>query len=283
MRKPNKPAPTLSKPPKKAKDNVTQFQNEDIPDDVHRTVANAREMSQELKTSLDSFLTGGRPHENTGQVLRETIDEAHLATTNLASDTEAIKHNFFLRGFFHRRGFYSLTHFNETKYASSKFVKHPSKRIWLAADGLFTGSANGAQQLSAEGKAALDHAVSQLAGELPNNPVMVEGYADKGSSAQRYLAAEQRAEAVKRYLEAKYQLKPDLIGTIPLEDKPPSGAGRESWNGICLALVQENEREVAESSLRLSTVQRAGHNSGAPNPFVVLPMSANAVSRTSLL
>jgi len=39
--------------------------------------------------------------------------------------------------------------------------------------------------------------VSQVAGELPYNPVMAEGYADKGSPAQRYLAAEQRAQAVK--------------------------------------------------------------------------------------
>ncbi len=221
----------------KADNIVTQFQKEEIPEDVHRTVANARDMSQELKASLDSFLTGGNPGENTGEVLRQTVDEAHQATTNLASDTEAIKHNFFLRGFFHRRGFYNLTGFNAKTYASSQFVKHPAKRVWLTADGLFASSAKGALQLSQAGRSALDGVVSQLADELPNNPLMVEGYAEDGSPAQRYLAASQRAEAVKQYLESKYQLKPDLIGVIPLDDKPPQGTGKESWNGVCLALV----------------------------------------------
>jgi phospholipid/cholesterol/gamma-HCH transport system substrate-binding protein len=220
----------------KANDMVSQLQNENIPQDVHQTVANARDMSRQLKTSLDGFLTGGGPNQNTGEVLRQTIDEAHQATTNLAADTEAIKHNFFLRGFFHRRGFYSL-HFNPTKYDASEFVKHPAKRIWLPADGLFSKSSSGSQQLSSEGRSAVDHAVSEIADELPNNPVMIEGYSDNGSPSQRYLAASQRAAAVKKYLEAHYQLKPDLIGTIPLDDKPPRGTGKESWNGICLALV----------------------------------------------
>lgn len=30
----------------------------------------------------------------------------------------------------------NLRTFNPTKYTKSKFVKHPSKRVWLAADGI---------------------------------------------------------------------------------------------------------------------------------------------------
>ena len=171
------------------------------------------------------------------EVLRQTIDDAQRTTRNLASDTEAVKHNFFLRGFFHRRGFYNLTQFNPHEYASSKFVKHPSQRIWLPADGLFTTSPKGSQQLSTEGRSALDRAVSEIGEELPNNPIMVEGYASTGSSAPQYAAPLERATDVKQYLESRYHLKPDLIGTIPLEDKPPAGSGRNSWDGICLALI----------------------------------------------
>ncbi len=66
---------------------------------------------------------------------------------------------------------------------------------------------------------------------------MVEGYAEGGSPAERYLRALQRAAEVKRYLESKFQLKPDLVGTIPLENEPPAGAKRRLWSGVCLALV----------------------------------------------
>lgn len=38
-------------------------------------------------------------------------------------------------------------------------------------------------------------------------------------------------------MESRYELKADLIGTIPLMDKPPQGTGKQAWNGVCLALV----------------------------------------------
>jgi len=220
----------------KADQIVTQFQKANIPQEVHATVANAKDMSQELKGALGDFLSSPENH-SAGEALRETIVEAHRATTNLASDTEAIKHNFFLRGFFHRRGYYNLTSFNRTKYASSKFVKHPAKRIWLRADGMFTNSSSGALELSSEGRSTLDQAISQMTGDLPNNPIMIEGYAEAGSPAEDYAVATRRAAEVKKYLETRFELKPDLIGTIPLGDKPPEGTGQESWNGICLAMV----------------------------------------------
>jgi hypothetical protein len=66
---------------------------------------------------------------------------------------------------------------------------------------------------------------------------MIEGYADRGSPEDRYVASIQRAAEVKKYLESRLQLKPDLIGTIALEDRPPAGAGKNDWNGVCLAMV----------------------------------------------
>jgi phospholipid/cholesterol/gamma-HCH transport system substrate-binding protein len=36
--------------------------------------------------------------------LRETLSNLNRSTTNLAEDTEALKHNFFFRGFFKRPG-----------------------------------------------------------------------------------------------------------------------------------------------------------------------------------
>ena len=220
----------------KAKSIVTQFQNENIPQGVHQTVANFQATSKAVRGAVTSFLTGPQT-QNTADALRQTIDNAQRATRNLASDTEAIKHNFFLRGFFHRRGFYSLNHFNREEYAASDFVKHPTQRIWLSAENLFTTSANGAQQLTSEGRSEIDHAVSEVADDLPNNPVMIEGYSDTGTPAQQYLAASQRANDVRKYLESRYHLKPNLLGTIALENQPPREAGLRVWSGVCLSLV----------------------------------------------
>ena len=224
----------------KADQIVTQFQTENIPPDIHQTVANARDMSDQMKKAVDDFLNSPE-NAGTAENLRQTIAEAHRATTNLAADTEAIKHNFFLRGFFHRRGFYNLAQLNPSEYQKSNFVKKPARRIWLAADGMFTKSEDGAQQLSAEGQVELEKALSLVTDELPNNPIMIEGYADGGSPADRYIASVQRAAEVKKYLESRFRLNPDLIGTIALEDRPPAGSGKNDWNGVCLAMVVSRE------------------------------------------
>jgi hypothetical protein len=76
-------------------------------------------------------------------------------TASQGADTEALKHKFFLRGFFHRRGFYNLAELNPSEREKSNFVKKPARRIWPAADGMFTKSENASQQLSAEGKLSL--------------------------------------------------------------------------------------------------------------------------------
>jgi len=221
----------------RARDIVSQFQKEKIPQDVHQTIVNARDTTRQIKGAVNDFLTGGPANQNTAQQLRETVNNAQRATRNLASDTEAIKHNFFLRGFFHKRGYYNLTYFNRTEYDASKFVKKPKERVWLPASGAFMVSADGTQELTSQGRSELDRAVSEVADYLPNNPLMVEGYAENGSPAERYLTALQRATDVKDYLESRFELKPNLIGTIPLDDKPPRGSGPRMWNGVCLTLV----------------------------------------------
>ena len=43
-----------------------------------------------------------------GANIRASLTNANAATANLADATEALKHNFLLRGFFNKRGYYSL-------------------------------------------------------------------------------------------------------------------------------------------------------------------------------
>jgi phospholipid/cholesterol/gamma-HCH transport system substrate-binding protein len=216
---------------------ASQLRKENLPAQAEETLANAQEATGEVKNAIGSFLAPGPGGQTTADALRETVDESQRTAGNLASDTEAIKHNFFLRGFFHRRGYYNLTQMNPSEYAKSDFVKHARQRISLPASKLFVTSPGGSQKLSADGRTTLDQAMSKLVPYLPNNPIMIEGYAGHGTQAQRYLASKQRATEVEQYLESHFQLKPELMGTIALGGGPPRGMGEKSFDGVCLALV----------------------------------------------
>jgi phospholipid/cholesterol/gamma-HCH transport system substrate-binding protein len=46
----------------------------------------------------------------------------------MADDTEALKHNFFLRGFFHRSGYYNLANLSPDTYRKNHVFSDPAVR-----------------------------------------------------------------------------------------------------------------------------------------------------------
>lgn len=215
---------------------ISEIQETDLVD-VHKTLENTQDMTQQLNQAVGTFLSPGNSNKNTAVALRETVHSAQQTTTNLADDTEAVKHNFFLRGFFKRRGFYNLETMTPSKYAASKFVKKPRVRVWIPAPGLFTVGRDGSQVLSNTGKQILDQSMSELTPYLPSNPMVVEGYSASGLPDQQYVASQQRAIAVRQYLESRFYLDTKRVGAIPLADHPPKGTGKTRWDGISLVLV----------------------------------------------
>jgi phospholipid/cholesterol/gamma-HCH transport system substrate-binding protein len=215
---------------------ISDVQQKDMPN-VRETLTNTRNMTGQMNQAVGTFLSPGSGGENTALALRDTVHGAKQTVSNLADDTEAIKHNFFFRGFFNRRGFYNLDQITPGKYNSSQFVKKPKARVWLASAGLFTTKPDGTQELTDTGKSILNQSMSDLVSYLPNNPLVVEGYADTGMPDQRYLASRQRAVEVRQYLESQFHLNPKLVGVMPMADQPPRGAGKKMWDGICLVLV----------------------------------------------
>ena len=193
-------------------------------------------VTTQVNQAVSDFLKGNRQNENTVAALKNTVQEADRAADNVQADTEALKHNFFLRGFFKRRGFYNLDTLTPAKYVSSGFVKKPRLRVWVPSAGVFE-SHDGNQQLSEQGRAILNQDMSGIVPYLPNNPIMVEGYASEGPPDQNYNWSRQRAQAVREYLQSQFHIDPKYIGAIPLGEHPPRGAGRDSWNGVCLVLL----------------------------------------------
>ncbi len=81
----------------------------------------------------------------------------------MAEDTEALKHNFFFKGFFNHRGYYTLGGLSPQEYRRSKlFGSTQSPRAWLQADALFQHGPHGTEELSPDGKHAIDAAVASF-------------------------------------------------------------------------------------------------------------------------
>lgn len=105
--------------------------------------------------------------------------------------------------------------------------------MWLTAAELFDSN----DELSVNGRWALDQAMSDLVSYLPNNPMMIEGYSKKAAADQSYLSSRRCASEVRQHLESRFQPNPKPVGIMPLDDHPPRGAGKETWDGVCLVLV----------------------------------------------
>lgn len=213
---------------------TSDIQRKDLPD-VHQALQNTQAMTQQMNQAVGTFLAPGNHQQSTALALREAAHGAERTSTNLAEDTEAIKHNFFLRGFFKRRGFYDLETLTPGNYDTTEFVKKPRARVWIPAPGLFDTRPDGSEALSKTGQSIVDQYMSDLVRYLPNNPIMVEGYSTSGMPDQRYVTSRQRALAVQQYLESHFHLNPKRLGIMPLGDHPP--AEKQVWDGICLVLV----------------------------------------------
>lgn len=220
----------------KADQMVAKVEKKDLPE-VHATLANTKAATHRVNKAVGAILSKGKNNESTAVAIRNTVQQTQHATANLADDTDAIKHNFFFRGFFHRRGFFDLQTLTPAKYARSEFVKKPRVRVWIHAARLFESGAEGAQKLTGKGRAILDQSMSALVGYLPNNPIVVEGYAAKGMASKEYTVSRERAVAVRRYLVAHFHLKPKRVGVMPMGAHPPARTGKKQWNGVCLVLV----------------------------------------------
>jgi hypothetical protein len=205
---------------------------------TNTTLESAGQVADNVNNTLGTFLTPQSDGKNGAVHLSETMASAERAMSNLADDTEAMKHNLFLRGFFKKRGFYDLSDLTPAQYRTSKFVKDRSvKRIWLDSGEIFSSPAKGAEELSPQGRAEVDKAMADFVPDLPNRPIVVEGYSERGSPDERFRQSQQHALALQRYLQTRFKLAANLVGEIPLGDTPPDSTGKQRWDGAALVLL----------------------------------------------
>ena len=165
-----------------------------------------------------------------------------------------MKHNFLLRGFFNRRGYFDLDAISPAQYRNGVLEngKRKAMRIWLSSPVLFEEGPDG-EVLSAEGRSRIDSAMTTYLRHVPSNPIVVEGYATEGTVGDRYRLSRQRAGIVREYLIGRYGLMPQNTGYIALGSEAQGESIRGAWDGVSLDAVPRHRR----ASVRGSTGQQA--------------------------
>jgi phospholipid/cholesterol/gamma-HCH transport system substrate-binding protein len=228
-----------------AKQVMADLQSRDLFGKAEATLDNAKDASRQLsqtseqiRLTLTDALGPDRSGENAGQNIRETLSNVNLATANMADDTEALKHEFFFRGFFKKRGYYSLKDLTPDQYRSnSYFNSQKNRRTWLNAADAFGKDSNGNEVLSAAGAQEIDQVIGTTKDSVIDQAIIVEGYSNQASAANEMVTSRSRSLIVVHYLEKRFHLSPKNIGVMPLNATTPPSSGKDSWDGACIVLV----------------------------------------------
>ncbi len=210
-------------------------------ENVHSATQNIDATTQQLHDTIAKALAPDAQGREAGDNIRETLSNVNEASGNMAEDTEALKHNFLLRGFFRRRGYFSMARMAPDKYRQDKVFANPSNpRLWIDAAELFEPKQGESEMLSRAGKARIDAALAQLGDHVIGGAIVVEGYAISGAPGDQLALSRSRAILVRDYLHTRFQLDTQSIGTVPLRGVPPPATQKESWNGVCIVLLAKS-------------------------------------------
>lgn len=222
---------------------LADVESRDLAAKAQAILANVQAMSEQLNQTIKDALGPDNMGEDGATNIRETLSNLNRGTANLAEDTEALKHEFFFRAFFKKRGFYNLEQLSSADYLKACQRQNAcGSRTWLDAANLFDSGSNGTVQLDETGRHAIDHAVAPVVDSLPDHLVIVEGYSDAGSPDQQFVMSRRRANLVREYLEAHFHLVHSDVGIVPLRGKPPQCAGRDTWNGVAIVLFDDRRK-----------------------------------------
>ena len=219
--------------------------------DAEKAIGNVREASEKAKGAIDDLRGEGGPVKGLTGSLQQTLASARDAMSDLAENAEALKRNFFFRGFFNKRGYFDLDDISPAEYQQGALRTRDRRvlKIWLTADVLFERDATGAERLSDGGRVRLDSAMSQFVRYPRTSPLVVEGYAQEVTVDEQYLTGRRRAQLVRDYLVGKFSLEPNYVATMPMGAEAKDSPAGARWNGVALALF------VPATALQTTTSQ----------------------------
>jgi phospholipid/cholesterol/gamma-HCH transport system substrate-binding protein len=195
--------------------------------------------SEQLHQTVTEALGPDDQGEDAAGNIQQSLSNLNQATGNMAEDTEALKHNFFFRGFFKRRGYYTLTNLKPDQYRHDKVFANPENhREWLTADDLFQPASSGLETLSPVGKKRIDVVATQLGDSLVAGAIVVEGYSAAEDHDEQFALSRDRAILVSQYLHTRFHLDSRNIGVVSLKELPPPGLHKDKWDGVCMVILK---------------------------------------------
>ena len=229
---------------KLVKDDELYLRMTSIAKNAEEIATNTKEVVEQARKALTDLQVKDGPVQGVTTNLKQTLDDARSAMAGFAENMEALKHNFLLRGFFNRRGYFNLATMSPAEYRQGTLTNEGKRgvyRVWLNSSVLFERAPDNPQleQLSEGGKARLDSAIATYLDRLASGVLMVEGYAADGTRDQQYLSSRTRAAMVREYLVGKFHLDPQSIGLMPLGSDAPGSPNNATWDGVALAAFVE--------------------------------------------
>ncbi len=209
--------------------------------DAEAAVRAFREATDQANATVRRFAGEGGTAEGISNDLRAALERANAALTNIEETSEALKHNWFFRGYFRRRGYFNLSDISPAQYLQGVLEENNRVplRIWLKADLLFSEGPDGKLVVTQGGAARLDSAMTEFLEYT--GPVMVEGYSTGPSAAERVVASQRRATAARDYLIQRFDLDPGNIGIMPLGARAKDSPAGDTWDGIALTIFVEKD------------------------------------------
>ncbi len=208
---------------------VADLRSRDIGGKVEATTDNLQQATAHVKDVIATLKPSEEGERGLIDDLRDTLLNTREATSDFAEDMEALKRNWFFRGFFKRRGFYDLDAVSQKEYLAGKIAPgREPERQYLSSGELFTAGPQGAELLSDGGKKKLAAAIMPYLRLSPNTLLIVEGYAGGGSEQEQFLRSRERALMIRRHLVQRFDLKSNYVGAMPM------GAVKSSWEGVAI-------------------------------------------------
>jgi phospholipid/cholesterol/gamma-HCH transport system substrate-binding protein len=203
------------------------------------TSRNIREAAEKANQTIADFRE--KTQKGLGDQASGTLRNLNEVLSDMAENTEALKRNWFFRGFYKNRGYYDIDNLTVADYQIMKKDRY-EKRFWLSAQELFEKSGD-KEVLTEKGKDLIRANVKALFQYIERNPIyLIEGYDSKGSAGDQYLVSRNRALAVRTFVEAEFPVPSESLGILPLGLKVNQETG-ESWDGVALVALYDEAKK----------------------------------------
>ena len=232
---------------------VGKFVNDDtlflkvksIAEEAEKAVTTLRGAAEDVRGAIANFQGDKGPVAGMTGQLQQTLGNVRETFEDLAATSEALKRNFFFRGFFNRRGFFDLDTVPVEDYRQGVLETDDRRvlRVWVSSDVLFEKDASGRERLTDDGRMRLDSAMAPFIKFPRDTPFVVEGYAEGVTANDRFLVSRSRAQLVRDYLQSKFSLDGGYVGIMPLGNEAPGSPANDKWEGVALAMfVQRGQK-----------------------------------------